>query len=332
MHGADYLSALPGDTKEELLQANPYLPYSVVTKGFDSLEDDINLGSIDTGSECVMVYDMDKLSDSAIVPAENMLIIGRDRKYFMSKDSIEDARKANADKIAGLTEEISLINEKLATYQEDLAFVTRLVDARYTGAEDRERELNQALLDKKDELEELKTSIKVTETELKNNTERYGDLQQSQQKESDRRQTFVMIEQLSDLARPEEQRLAEYKQRKSDLVAKLSGLQSDVLKWSTTVGETESKLAGLTRNIEDISTSGRSISDRICRSLRMRELLKIQMVQAWLLQHGRTEYRRNTRRLWTFQMNGLNRNLWLCWRFQRSMRRILRTRRSSWMR
>lgn len=38
MHGADYLSALPGDTKEELLQANPYLPYSVVTKGFDSLE------------------------------------------------------------------------------------------------------------------------------------------------------------------------------------------------------------------------------------------------------------------------------------------------------
>ena len=51
----------------------------------------------------------------------------------------------------------------------------------------------------------------------------------------------------------------------------------------------------------------------------------------WLLRHGRTEYRRNTRRLWTFQMNGLNRNLWLCWRFQRSMRRILRTRRSSWM-
>ena len=29
MHGADYLSALPGDTKEELLQANPYLPYSL---------------------------------------------------------------------------------------------------------------------------------------------------------------------------------------------------------------------------------------------------------------------------------------------------------------
>lgn len=252
MHGADYLSALPDDTKAELLQANPYLPYSVVTKGFDNLEDDINLGSIDTGSECVMVYDMDKLLDSAIVPAENMLIIGRDSKYFMSKDSVEDARKANADKIASLTEEISLINEKLATYQEDLAFVTRLVDARYTGAEDRERELNQALLDKKDELETLKTSIKTTEIELKNNTERYGDLQQRQQNESDKRQTFVMIEQLSDLARPEEQRLAEYRQRKSELADKLSGMQSDVLKWSTTVGETEARLAGITRNIEDI--------------------------------------------------------------------------------
>ena len=78
-------------------------------------------------------------------------------------------------------------------------------------------------------LRSLRHRSKVTETELKNNTERYGDLQQSQQKESDRRQTFVMIEQLSDLARPEEQRLAEYKQRKSDLVAKLLGLQSDVL-------------------------------------------------------------------------------------------------------
>ena len=252
MHGADYLSALPDDTKAEILRANPYLPYSVVTKGFDNLEDDINLGSIDTGSECVMVYDMDKLLDSAIVPAENMLIIGRDSKYFMSKDSVEDARKANADKIASLTEEISLINEKLATYQEDLAFVTRLVDARYTGAEDRERELNQALLDKKDELETLKTSIRATEVELKNNTEKYGDLQQRQQRATDRRQTFVMIEQLSDLARPEEQRLAEYRQRKSELADKLSGMQSDVLKWSTTVGETEAKLAGITRNIEDI--------------------------------------------------------------------------------
>ena len=252
MHGADYLSALPADVKENILGANPYIPYSVVTKGFAEIEDDINLGSIDTGNECVMVYDMEKLDEEAHVPAENMLVIGRDRKFFMSQDSIEDLKKANEDRISALSEEIDLINEKTETYQEDLAFVTRLVDIRYTGAEDRERELNQQLLEKKDELETLKTSIRNVEAAVKADTESYGDLQQRQQAEADRQQTFVMIDQLNDIVRPEEDRLAEYRQRKSDLTAKISELSSEVLKWSTTVQETEAKLAGITKNIEDI--------------------------------------------------------------------------------
>ena len=252
MHGADYLSALPADVKENILEANPYIPYSVVTKGFAEIEDDINLGSIDTGNECVMVYDMEKLDEEAHVPAENMLVIGRDRKFFMSQDSIEDLRKANEDRISALSEEIDLINEKTETYQEDLAFVTRLVDIRYTGAEDRERELNQQLLEKKDELETLKTSIRNVEAAVKADTESYGDLQQRQQAEADRQQTFVMIDQLSDIVRPEEDRLAEYRQRKSDLTAKISELSGEVLKWSATVQETEAKLAGITKNIEEI--------------------------------------------------------------------------------
>lgn len=252
MHGADYLSALPADVKENILEANPYIPYSVVTKGFAEIEDDINLGSIDTGNECVMVYDMEKLNEEAHVPAENMLVIGRDRKFFMSQDSIEDLKKANEDRISALSEEIDLINEKTETYQEDLAFVTRLVDIRYTGAEDRERELNQQLLEKKDELETLKTSIRNVEAAVKADTESYGDLQQRQQAEADRQQTFVMIDQLNDIVRPEEDRLAEYRQRKSDLTAKISELSGEVLKWSTTAQETEAKLAGITKNIEDI--------------------------------------------------------------------------------
>ena len=252
MHGADYLSALPADVKENILEANPYIPYSVVTKGFAEIEDDINLGSIDTGNECVMVYDMEKLDEEAHVPAENMLVIGRDRKFFMSQDSIEDLRKANEDRISALSEEIDLINEKTETYQEDLAFVTRLVDIRYTGAEDRERELNQQILEKKDELETLKTSIRNVEAAVKADTESYGDLQQRQQAEADRQQTFVMIDQLSDIVRPEEDRLAEYRQRKSDLTAKISELSGEVLKWSATVQETEAKLAGITKNIEEI--------------------------------------------------------------------------------
>ena len=252
MHGADYLSALPADVKENILEANPYIPYSVVTKGFAEIEDDINLGSIDTGNECVMVYDMEKLDEEAHVPAENMLVIGRDRKFFMSQDSIEDLKKANEDRISALSEEIDLINEKTETYQEDLAFVTRLVDIRYTGAEDRERELNQQLLEKKDELETLKTSIRNVEAAVKADTESYGDLQQRQQAEADRQQTFVMIDQLSDIVRPEEDRLAEYRQRKSDLTAKISELSGEVLKWSATVQETEAKLAGITKNIEEI--------------------------------------------------------------------------------
>lgn len=252
MHGADYLAALPKDVQAELLTANPYLPYGVVTKSFDELEGDINLGSIDTGNECVMVYDMERLAEPTAAASENMLIVGRDKKFFLSDTTISDIKKANDERINALREEIGLINEKLETYQEDLAFVTRLVDARYTGAEDRERELAQELRSKRDELAECGSSVKSLELAIKQDTERYGELQTRQQELADRQQTFVMIDQLSDILRPEEERLASCRQKKSELSARLSEIQGEVLKWKTNAAETEARLTGIAGSIEEI--------------------------------------------------------------------------------
>lgn len=252
MHGADYLAALPDGNREELLAANPYLPYGVVTKGFDELSDDINLGSIDTGNECVMVYDMERLSEAAAVPSDNMLIVGRDKKFFLSDVALSDKKKANNERIKALREEIELINEKLGTYQEDLSFVTRLVDARYTGAQDRERELAQELRSKRDELSECVSRVKSLELAIRQDTDRYEELQTKQQELAKRQQTFVMLDQLNDILQPEEERLASCRQRRKELSKRLSELESEVLKWRTNTAETEARLEGIAKNIEDI--------------------------------------------------------------------------------
>lgn len=252
MYGAEYLSALPEETKKELLTANPLLPYGVVTKSFDVFSDDINLGSIDTGNECVMVFDMDRLNECINMPCDNMVVVGRDMSFFTSSENIDRLKLQNSERIKILEEEISLINDKLVTYQEDLAVVTRLMDDRFVLAEKRERELNHQLLDKKEELSELVAAIKSSELAIKEQTEKYGLLQSKKQSLTDRQQTLIMIEQLSDILRPEEERLSQYTSQKSELSARLSELKGELVKNTGRVGEAEAKLTVITQRIEDI--------------------------------------------------------------------------------
>ena len=60
-------------------------------------------------------------------------------EYFTDDEILKSLKEELTIQIRGLEDEISLIDEKLATYREDLAFVSHLADERHLDAADIER-------------------------------------------------------------------------------------------------------------------------------------------------------------------------------------------------
>lgn len=149
MHGADYLAALKPEQRSEILKKNRALPYGVVVKNFADIAEDINLDSIQTDNEMVLIYDMDDLSEKAVTLNENAVMVCRKGEYFTDDEILKSLKEELTIQIRGLEDEISMIDEKLATYREDLAFVGHLADERHLDAADIERKLNQDLLNKR---------------------------------------------------------------------------------------------------------------------------------------------------------------------------------------
>ncbi len=252
MHGADYISALPADVREELLLTNPALPYGVVTKGYEDIADDINLGSIDTGNECVCVYNIEKLGVTAMEPLGNMVIIGRNKEYFTNEDTLNMLMRETEGQINALSEEIELINEKLVTYQEDLKFVNHLADDRLIGADENVRIYNQKLIEEKDRCDELARRISENELKIKNTEEdmeslkiEFGELEKDSY-------TLQHIDELVKMLSDEEAGIASDKDTLNRTNKRIDELKSENVKWSTTVNETKSKLAAIAGTIDDI--------------------------------------------------------------------------------
>lgn len=254
MHGTDYIAALSKEAKEELLSVNPGLPYGVVVKHFADIADDMNLGSIDTGNECVCVYDMDNLTDKAVEPGTNVVIIGKSADYFTDEQTCEQLKADVNYSIKELEQEIELIQEKIGTYQDDLNFVNRLVDDRLMGAADKEREYRQSILHKEDEIRECKAVIKELQGTIEGQQSRLEGLKRKQQEIlSDSRILFHMDALIMEL-RQEEQRLHAYSDDYNRVSGQLEELKSEIVKWSTTVHETASKLASIAHGIEELQS------------------------------------------------------------------------------
>ncbi|MGN0393952.1 MAG: hypothetical protein ACI4EF_01155 [Coprococcus sp.] len=252
VHGADYIAALPTDVRENILEANPALPYGVVTKGYEDIADDINIGSIDTGNECVLVYDMDKLNVAAALPSENVVIVGRSKDYFTSDDTLKMLINEAEMQINTLNEEINLINEKLATYQEDLKFVNHLADERFIDAANKEKVYNQTLMAKKDERDELKRQTAENELKINKMEEELSGLKATLEEVVKDTYTLQHIDELVMALRKTEDELYSNNETLKRTTDKMSELKSEEVKWSVTVGETTAKLEGIARAIDDI--------------------------------------------------------------------------------
>lgn len=75
MYGMDYVSALPADKQAAVLSANPQLVYGIVAEDYDTLAEDPNIRTIDTGEVPVYIYDRDRMEDMAMHLGDNVFAV-----------------------------------------------------------------------------------------------------------------------------------------------------------------------------------------------------------------------------------------------------------------
>ena len=173
MFGMDYISALPKDKQEELLDINPLLPYGVAIEDFDVIKDDPNLPDIDTDDTAVMVYDMKELGKKPIHIGENLLAIHAGKEYFLD----DETPKRLIDKASEETHELELALEMkdklIEAMRSDSDFVIRALESDILGAEDerktvsaRDKELEKLIAECEKRIKICKKTIQDIEEEI----------------------------------------------------------------------------------------------------------------------------------------------------------------------
>lgn len=252
MHGADYLAALKPEQRTELLKKNRALPYGVVVKNFSDIAEDINLESIQTGNEMVMIYDMDNLSERALTIHDNVVFVCRNHAFFTDDEILQKQKEEVTQQIRNLEEEISMIDEKLATYREDFAFVSHLADEKHLNAAETERKRSQDLRNKEDEIKNLQAEIAELSGRIARRQEEAEKVKEELQERKADADIFLHIHELNAFVSEEEARYSENLQKERRLSDKIEELKRDAVKWNTTVTETEGRLLAIANSIKDI--------------------------------------------------------------------------------
>ena len=88
MYGMDYVSALPADKQAAVLSANPQLVYGIVAEDYDTLAEDPNIRTIDTGEVPVYIYDRDRMEDMAMHLGDNVFAVSATPEYLLDAETI----------------------------------------------------------------------------------------------------------------------------------------------------------------------------------------------------------------------------------------------------
>ena len=199
-----------GTTKEAVLAS--YIASGIVMEVIPDDGGQIAVSVTDAGS-FADVGDMDDLSEKAVTLNENAVMVCRKGEYFTDDEILKSLKEELTIQIRGLEDEISMIDEKLATYREDLAFVGHLADERHLDAADIERKLNQDLLNKKDEVRELQDRIAERTSRITHQKEDEVSVKEKLHELEEDKSILLRIKELSDLAVEEETRYTENVQK-----------------------------------------------------------------------------------------------------------------------
>lgn len=143
MLGADYISALDNAAKIEILEKYPLLPYGIITEDYAALMEDRNLPNIDTGDIPVPIYDRQAIDNPLGEKSGkgHVIYVAKDGEYFTREDVLASKKKEYEAKLQDISDVISRLKEVGDTYNEDIAYVTKLTDKDFVNAEERETSL-----------------------------------------------------------------------------------------------------------------------------------------------------------------------------------------------
>ncbi len=124
MFGADYLAQLPKEERQELLTANPELPYGIVTRDYKKLAADENLRTLETEHTAVRIYDLEELQEAAEV-SEYWFYVHPGREYFLSEETGKRLLAVLSESAENARTERSFLEDAVRTQQGDLEFLMR---------------------------------------------------------------------------------------------------------------------------------------------------------------------------------------------------------------
>ncbi len=235
LSGVDYLSALPKANREELLARFPMLPYGVVTKQFDLVEEDERIGTIDLGSQAVPIYDQNVL-ESPYVPDEQrgVVLIAKDKNTFLKEDALALEATRLEKKLTELNEELERFGEMRATYDEDLDYTAKLTDAAFLNAENEVQEGKERVLEYKRSIDSINAELERIRAHGEKQKEELARAEETLLANQGEQVKLAGIEAKSDLAEDTKKQLdfytAEVKRLESDTAKAESERETAALK------------------------------------------------------------------------------------------------------
>ncbi len=151
MFGMDYVSSLPEEMQEDILDRLPGLPYGIVVKDLDGLSEDTGLKDMDIDEE-ILLYDWDSLDEVSIELSEGVTFVRRPKEFYTSLTTKRNRLDVLEAEMSGLREDVRIGESMLETLREDLDFVHLYMDKGFdTVSDDRNQTLN--------DLEEIKKGL-----------------------------------------------------------------------------------------------------------------------------------------------------------------------------
>lgn len=260
LSGVDYLSALPKNNREELLNRFPMLPYGVVTEQFEVVEEDERIKTIDLRNQAVPIFDKQML-ESPYVPTEEkgVLLVAKDKNTFLEEDALlmETTRLTNKHK--ELQEELERYKEMEATYDEDLDYTAKLTDAAFLNAENEVQAGKEAVLEHERKIEKCKDAIaKLTahSEKMKKELEEGRNALNENQAE---RLKLAGIEAVSDLAAETKKQLDFYTSEVVRLQKDTQEADSNLASVKLKEEEMQAQILHMERQIEEVLTDWETI-------------------------------------------------------------------------
>ncbi len=228
LSGVDYLSALPKVNREELLSRFPMLPYGVVTKQFERIQEDERIGTIDLKNQSVTIYDQMVL-ESPYVPTreEGILLIAKDKSAFLEEDALAMETTRLLKKLSEMQEELERAKELERIYDEDLDYTAKLTDVSFLNAEKEVQAGKERLLEHERTVENLKKdmeNLRLHSEKMKGENEEVKEKLTTNQKEQIK---LAGIEAKSDLAEDTKKQLDHYETEVRRLLEETARVESE---------------------------------------------------------------------------------------------------------